>query len=165
MNDDRDMFHEYAFDRLELKLYPDAVLREVCDPVEQFGNHMSLLMDDMLRFMRIQGGIGLAGPQVGMLQRLFVAEIQRDPLCLVNPEIRDWTGQSKMTEGCLSLPGVNAKVLRHKDIDVFGYDPFGNKREYHIGGLWAHVVQHEIDHLNGILISDYSVLGRQGFAE
>lgn len=139
----------------ELKLYPDPVLRQVCDPVDRFGRHLTYLMDEMLCFMRDNGGIGLAGPQVGLSKRLFVAEIQGEALCLVNPEITESAGQSKMTEGCLSLPGVSVKVSRHKDIEVHGYDPMGNKRSYHIGGLWAHVVQHEIDHLNAILIRDY----------
>lgn len=135
-------------------------LRQVCNPVDRFGCDMSRLMDDMLRLMRHKGGIGLAGPQVGILWRIFVAEIHGDALCLANPEIRHWTGQSKMLEGCLSLPDVNVKVLRHKDIDVVGYDPLGNKREYRIGGLWAHVIQHEIDHLNGVLITDHSLPGQ-----
>ncbi len=155
MNNVSDVCNEFVHEPLSLKLYPDAVLRQVCDPVERFGRSMSLLMDEMLRFMRSHAGIGLAGPQVGILQRLFVAEIQGDPLCLVNPQIKDQTGQSKMAEGCLSVPGMNVKVLRHKNIDLQGYDGLGNKREYRIGGLWAHVVQHEIDHLNGVLICDY----------
>jgi peptide deformylase len=74
----------------------------------------------------------------------------------LNPEIKNQAGESKMSEGCLSLPGVNVRVSRSKDIHVQGYDACGKKRVYQIGGLWAHVVQHEIDHLNGVLICDYS---------
>ena len=105
--------------------------------------------------MVICGGIGLAGPQVAVTQRLVVCRIGERPLRLANPELRVNGPSGWFTEGCLSLPDTLVAVLRPERIDVEGYDERGRKRSFSATGLWARVVQHEVDHLNGILILDH----------
>ena len=139
---------------LSLRLYPDSVLRQVCEPVEQFDRWLADVLDEMLVLMRANSGIGLAGPQVGIAQRLFVSEIDEQTICLVNPVMTLRTGEAEMVEGCLSLPGIQVNVGRNQDIAVEGYDARGRKRKHQLQGLWARLMQHEIDHLDGIIICD-----------
>ena len=146
--------HGVAMPPLSLRLHPDPVLRDVCHPVERFDRWLSDVLDEMLTLMRVHKGIGLAAPQVGITRRLFVAEIQGQPLCLVNPTIVMGSGIDQMVEGCLSLPDVHANVQRNWQIEVQGFDAQGRKRKHRVDGLWARVVQHETDHLDGVLICD-----------
>ena len=139
---------------LSLRLHPDPVLRDVCRPVEWFDRWLSDVLDEMLTLMRVHKGIGLAAPQVGIRQRLFVAEIQGHPLCLVNPTITNRSGSDQMTEGCLSLPGIHTNIQRNWRIEVQGFDARGQKQRHRVEGLWARVMQHETDHLDGVLICD-----------
>ncbi|RPJ27172.1 MAG: peptide deformylase [Planctomycetaceae bacterium] len=139
---------------LQLRLYPDAVLRTISNPIERFDSWLLDLRADMLALMRAHEGIGLAAPQVGIAQRLFVAEIHGRSVCLVNPEIAARAGSDRMLEGCLSLPGVQVDIERDRQVEVQGYDAYGRRRRHCVKGLWARVVQHEIDHLNGVLICD-----------
>jgi peptide deformylase len=139
---------------LYLRVYPDAVLRTVCHPIDRFDTWLADVRDEMLALMRTTGGIGLAGPQVGILQRLFVAEIDRQAVCLVNPVITARSESDRMEEGCLSLPGVYRDVQRNWHIEVQGFNARGRKRTCCVEGLWARVMQHEIDHLDGVLICD-----------
>ncbi len=145
---------------LSLRFHPDPVLRETCRAVERFDSWLSDVFDEMLTLMRMHNGIGLAGPQVGLTQRLFAAEIEGRSICLVNPTITARRGADRMVEGCLSLPRVQVDVQRDWQIEVQGFDVQGAKREYDVEGLWARVMQHEIDHLDGILIYDYKELRR-----
>ena len=140
---------------LSLRLYPDSVLRSTCHPIEDFDGWLSDVVDEMLALMRIHSGIGLAAPQVGITQRFFVAEINGRSVCLVNPVLVTRQGWGRMTEGCLSLPGIDVNVQRNLQIEVQGFDVHGCTQRYHVEGLWARVMQHEIDHLDGILICDY----------
>ena len=140
---------------LTLRLHPDPVLRGVCHPVEHFDTGLSNVVDEMLTLMQRSGGIGLAAPQVGIAMRFFVAQIGRRSLCLVNPAIVTRDGSAHMTEGCLSLPGVDVNVTRNAQIEVQGFDVRGRSQNHRLEGLWARVIQHEIDHLDGILICDY----------
>ena len=139
---------------LGLRLHPDPVLRSVCCPVERFDSWLSDVLDEMLMLMRIRDGIGLAAPQVGITERLFVAEIQGYSACLVNPVITARSGSDRMTEGCLSLPGVHMDIQRQWRIEVQGLDAYGRRQRHCFEGLWARVMQHEIDHLDGVLICD-----------
>jgi peptide deformylase len=109
----------------------------------------------MLCLMRRNNGIGLAAPQVGITKRLFVCEIEGYTISLINPQISDVGGQAEMIEGCLSLPGVHVNVTRNEQLHVQGYDSEGRRKELKMSGLWARVAQHEIDHLNGVLICDH----------
>ncbi len=139
---------------LSLRLYPDPLLRGLCCPVERFDSWLSDVLDEMLALMRVHGGIGLAAPQVGITQRLFVAEVEGYSLCLVNPEITARSGSDRMAEGCLSLPGIHVDVQRDRQIEVQGFDAQGRKRRHRVEGLSARVMQHEMDHLDGVLICD-----------
>ncbi len=142
--------------RLEIKKYGHPVLRIKCEEVEKINDEIKELAKEMLKTMHQEKGIGLAAPQVGDKRRIIVLDIGQSPLSLVNPKIVE---KSKKTssdyEGCLSLPGVNLKIKRAKEVEVTGFllernQPVRIKAE----GLLARDFQHEIDHLNGILIID-----------
>jgi len=147
--------HPSRIHRLSLVLYPDPVLRSVCDPVATFDSTLRDLADEMLALMHQHSGIGLAAPQVGLRQRLLVASIENRPFVLANPDVTDSSGPGHSIEGCLSLPGVQVNVRRPERIRATGYDLHGRRRSFAAAGLWARVIQHELDHLNGVLICDY----------
>jgi peptide deformylase len=146
---------------LNLVYVPDPRLREVCTPVSLFDGSLRKLGDDMLETMYHEQGIGLAGPQVGAMQRILVLDVAREdeakqPMVLVNPQII-WSseGLSSYQEGCLSLPGQYAEVTRPAEVRVKYSTTGGEERELQAAGLLATCVQHEIDHLNGVLFIDY----------
>ncbi len=140
---------------LSLVIYPDQVLRTICQPVETFDSALRDLADEMLALMRHRSGIGLAAPQVGLRQRLIVSSIENHSFALTNLEVKDSTEPLDFVEGCLSLPGVLVNVRRPERIRVSGYDLHGQRCSFGAAGLWARVIQHELDHLNGMLICDY----------
>jgi peptide deformylase len=140
---------------LNLRIFPDEVLRQACDPVERFDTELRDLIDEMLILMRVRGGIGLAAPQVGITKRLFVCEIENRSISLINPSITAVGGKAEMIEGCLSLPEVQVNITRSDRLLVIGYDLNGQKQQFFFSGLWARVIQHELDHLDGVLICDY----------
>jgi peptide deformylase len=127
----------------------------MCEPVERFDSGLGDLVHEMLFLMRAHGGIGLAAPQVGIPKRLFVCELEGHSLCVINPKLKHAKGISEMAEGCLSLPGVHLKISRKKKLLVRCYDVKGRRTRFKMSGLWARVAQHEVDHLNGVLICDY----------
>ena len=140
---------------------PDPILRKESEPIETVDNELRRLLDDMLETMYAAPGIGLAAVQVGILKRLIVIDISRDkekknPLFLINPEI---ISKSKNTsvyeEGCLSLPGYFAEIERPAECQIEYIDYEGKKKEMKANGLLATCIQHEVDHLNGILFIDY----------
>ena len=140
---------------------PDTILRKKSEPLHQVNNDTRKLLDDMLKTMYAAPGIGLAAVQIGILKRVIVIDIskkeeKKNPILLINPEI---TFQSKETsiyeEGCLSLPGYFAEIERPAKCKVNYIDYHGKKTELEAQGLLSTCVQHEIDHLNGILFIDY----------
>ena len=140
---------------------PDPILRKKCEPLEKVDIETKKLMDDMLETMYAAPGIGLAAIQVGILKRLVVidiskAEEKKKPIFLINPQI---IRQSKKTsvyeEGCLSLPGQFAEIERPAECTLKYVDYNGREKELKAEGLLATCVQHEVDHLNGILFIDY----------
>ena len=140
---------------------PDPILRKKSVPLEKVDNDLKKLMDDMLLTMYEAPGIGLAAVQIGILKRLIVIDItkeeeKKNPLFLVNPEI---ISQSKnktiYEEGCLSLPGQFAEVERPSECFIKYLDYQGEQKELKATGLLATCIQHEIDHLNGVLFIDY----------
>jgi peptide deformylase len=143
------------FPGLSLVLYPDPLLRAVCTPVETFDSALRDVAHEMLSLMRNHAGIGLSAPQVGRRERLMVCAVQEQPIILTNVEIRDASAPRDFLEGCLSLPAIHVNVRRPERIRVSGYDMFGQRRSFGAVGLWARVIQHELDHLNGVLICDY----------
>lgn len=141
--------------RLSLVLYPDTLLRTVCEPVEAFDSALRDVADEMLALMRQHRGIGLAAPQAGLRHRLIVCGLEDRLFALSNFEIKDATEPGDFIEGCLSLPGVQVNVRRPERVRITGYDLHGQRRSFGAAGLWARVIQHELDHLNGVLICDY----------
>ncbi|MBR0651159.1 peptide deformylase [Roseomonas terrae] len=144
---------------LPILLVPDPRLRAKAKPVAA-GDDVRALSETMLATMYAAPGIGLAAPQVGEMRRLVVIDLQRDdtrsPIVLVNPEIIAESGeQATREEGCLSLPGQYAEVTRPARVKVRYRDLTGAKREIEGDGLLAACLQHEIDHLNGVLFVDY----------
>ena len=140
---------------------PDPILRKKCEPLEKVDEETKKLMDDMLETMYAAPGIGLAAIQVGILKRLVVIDISKEeekkkPIFLINPQI---IHQSKNTsvyeEGCLSLPGQFAEIERPAECTIKYIDYNGKEKELKSDGLLATCIQHEVDHLNGILFIDY----------
>lgn len=141
---------------LRLRLYPDEALRGVARHVDACDHHVDALAGDMLELMQRHRGIGLAAPQVGLRLRLIVADIGEGPLAVVNPFVVPvGLDTDVMAEGCLSLPGVELGIRRVLSIELHGADPSGKPLHLELKGLMARVVQHEVDHLDGILICDY----------
>ncbi len=140
---------------------PDPVLRKKARPVERVDEPLRHLMDDMLATMYDAPGIGLAAPQLGILRRLIVMDPSRDeeprqPLIMVNPVILERSSEMRVhEEGCLSIPEVTAEIERPAITRVGFIDKQGKPQETTLEGIWSTLVQHEIDHLNGVLFIDY----------
>src|SRR4029450_3488946 len=139
----------------QIRQYPDAVLRMRANEVEHFDDDLARLADKMAHLMRDAHGVGLAATQVGVLQRLFVfqAQDEEDVTAIVNPEITKRSdGVTVADEGCLSLQGVLVPVERSVDVTVEGQDLSGAPLRLELDEMDARVVQHEIDHLDGVLM-------------
>ena len=140
---------------------PDIILRKKSVTLEKVDDDLRALMDDMLETMYAAPGIGLAGVQIGILKRLIVIDVSKDeekksPLFLINPEIISKSSNTSVyEEGCLSLPGYFAEIERPAECQVEYLDYHGKKKKMKASGLLATCVQHEVDHLNGILFIDY----------
>lgn len=140
----------------QLKIYPDTVLREKAFPILNLNGEIYDLIKAMSEIMYTYQGIGLAAPQVGVLKRIIIADLGNGLLPLVNPVILDREKQDHQEEGCLSLPEVQIDVMRAQNITVNGFNFDGNEVTMLLNGMLARVVQHEIDHLKGVLIIDYA---------
>jgi peptide deformylase len=140
---------------------PDPLLRKKAAPIERVDAGLLKLAENMLATMYDAPGIGLAAPQVGILRRLIVMDPSRDeeakqPLMMVNPVILDRGSEMRThEEGCLSIPDVTAEIERPAMTRVGFIDTEGKSREQTLEGIWSTLVQHEIDHLNGVLFIDY----------
>jgi peptide deformylase len=142
---------------LKIIFYPDPRLRKNCESVTTFDQSLKDLAGRMLELMRAARGVGLAAPQVGENIRLFVMNPsgeEGDDHVYVNPVLADAEGEEEGEEGCLSLPGINAKVWRNKKLKLTAQDLDGNPIEEFADGYIARVWQHETDHLNGTMIID-----------
>ena len=142
-------------------IHPDPRLKKVCEPVGDVNASIRKLADDMLETMYDAPGVGLAGPQVGVMKRIFVIdcadkESTPDPMVLINPEIT-WKSEELHTyeEGCLSIPEVYAEVTRPEMVRMSYLDIDGKRHEDEFDALYATAAQHELDHLNGTLFIDY----------
>lgn len=144
-----------------LILLPDAILREVSRPVETVDDELRRLADDMLETMYDAPGIGLAAIQIGVPKRLLVIDLSKEgeekqPQVFINPEILTSSDErSVYEEGCLSIPDYYAEVERPATITVKHLDRGGKERQFEAEGLLATCLQHEIDHLNGVLFIDH----------
>ena len=144
--------------RLEVRLLGDPVLRQKADPVSAITADMRKLIADMFDTMYAEEGVGLAAPQVGISERIIVVDPHDDetkPFALINPEILDAGAETeKNEEGCLSIPGIRDLVERSVSVRVRGLTETGEVRELEAEGLLSRILQHEIDHLNGVLFLD-----------
>ena len=147
--------------KLPIVLAPDPVLKMKCEPVASIDDDVRRLLDDMLETMYDAPGIGLSAPQVAADKRVIVCDVAREdeppqPYRMVNPEIV-WRSDEKVVaeEGCLSIPDHYAEVSRAREIKVGYLDPDGAARELAATGLLSACIQHEIDHLDGILFIDH----------
>ena len=145
----------------KIVIEPDPILRKKSERLEKVDNNIKKLMDDMLETMYAAPGIGLAAVQTGILKRLVVIAISKDdvkknPLFLINPEIIFKSkNTSSYEEGCLSLPWKFAEIERPAECHINYIDYNGKEKKLKADGLLATCIQHEIDHLNGILFIDY----------
>ncbi|MDX1351899.1 MAG: peptide deformylase [Thiomicrorhabdus sp.] len=145
-------------EKLDIVLYPEQGLREICAPIPEMNDEIDKLIDDMFYTMYDAPGIGLAAPQVAVQQRLIVVDVSEtkdQPIALLNPEIIRSAGEISWEEGCLSIPGVYGTVKRPSEIIVRGMNRDGKQVEIEANDLLAVCIQHEIDHLNGKLFVDH----------
>ncbi|MTI17186.1 peptide deformylase [Rhodobacteraceae bacterium RKSG542] len=149
----------------EIYLVPDACLRTKCEPVAEVNDEIRALADDMLETMYAAPGIGLAAPQIGVTKRLFVLDVaereageedKKEPMVFINPKIT-WASEetSFYQEGCLSIPDVYEDVERPERVRVSYLDRDGKECEIEADGLLATCIQHEYDHLDGVLFVDH----------
>jgi peptide deformylase len=140
----------------QIRQYPDAALRMTARPVEEFDDDLRRLAERMKQLMHDANGIGLAATQVGVLQRIFVFQAGEDEVAaLVNPEIVERSDETAVDdEGCLSIQGVVLPIERHVSVTVTGRDEDGAEVRHELEEPYARVVQHEVDHLDGVLILD-----------
>lgn len=141
--------------RKDIRVIGDPVLREHAHEVTQFDRSLRKLAKRMIRTMHDAPGVGLAAPQVGVLQRMLVYDVDDDPRILVNPVLDEFSVETdEYDEGCLSVPGVTMPVERPVSVRVRGLDEYGEPLDFLAEGFEARVIQHEKDHLDGVLIVD-----------
>ncbi len=145
---------------LKMVKYGSDVLRKVAEPVEEITDEIRQLARDMLEIMYDSDGVGIAAPQIGVSKRIIIIDVDpydpsKDPIALINPEIVDRQGQESAEEGCLSVPEVRGEVKRAEKVTVVGLDLDGKKVRIEATELLARALQHEIDHLNGVLFIDH----------
>jgi peptide deformylase len=146
---------------LKILHYPDPMLKKTCKPVEQLTQELQICIADMAETMVTANGVGLAAPQIGLPLRIFLVDIwwkevhQYDKtLIFINPKITAFDGSQRGKEGCLSFPGLSAHVTRAQKIRVSATDINNRSFEMDAEGFLAVVIQHEMDHLNGLLMLD-----------
>ena len=153
---------------LELLQYPDPRLKQISSAVEQFDTRLQTFISDLEETMRAgPGGVGIAAPQVAHFERIVIVDVSSKPkinnhgrLVLINPEILAWEGMVKGREGCMSVPDYTGNIIRADRIQLQANDEYGRLQEYEMHGFEARAVQHEIDHLDGLLFLDRLVSRR-----
>ncbi len=145
----------------KILIEPDPILRKISEPLEKVDDELRKLMTEMLQTMYDAPGIGLAAIQIGILKRLVVIDLSKEnekknPLFLINPEIINRSNNTSIyEEGCLSLPGQFAEIERPAECTLNYIDFNGKEKKLKAEGLLATCIQHEVDHLNGVLFIDY----------
>ncbi len=154
---------------LDILKIPDERLKQESEPVERFDDELRAFIDDLEETRQAgPGAVGIAAPQVGRFQRIVIIDVSdtKKPvpnhgyMVLVNPEITEWEGFEMGREGCLSVPDYTGNVIRATHIKLKAQDPHGNPLEYEMEGFEARAVQHELDHLDGMLFIDRVVSRR-----
>jgi peptide deformylase len=135
-----------------IRVFGDPVLRQRAAEVETVDASLLRLVDDMIQTMHDAPGVGLAAPQVGVQRRLFVYDIGEGPQVLVNPRLLESSGSWSYEEGCLSVPGLAWEIERPDRVHVHGYDLEGNEVDIEAEEYLGRVLQHELDHLDGVLL-------------
>ena len=139
----------------EIRTFGDPVLKSRATPVKEFDESLEHLAEEMMRVMREAEGVGLAANQIGRLKHIFVAAHEDEEYAIVNPVIEERSETTeKDIEGCLSIPETRVEVERSTAVTVSGQDPSGEPVRIEAEGLLARIFQHEIDHLDGVLILD-----------
>lgn len=154
---------------LEILTYPDERLRQISSPVERFDAAFQRRVDDLEETRRAgPGAVGIAAPQVGWFERVVIVDVSgrkktssHGHLILVNPEITEWDGYAVGREGCLSVPDYTGNVIRAEKIHLQALDRHGNSLAFDMEGFEARAVQHEMDHIDGLLFLDRLVSRRQ----
>lgn len=142
---------------LKIRYYPDPILKVKATDVTEFGPQMQKFFDDLIETMYVEDGVGLAAPQVGVSKRVLIAcpTMKRgQEFVIVNPVISNPKGKIAAVEGCLSFPGISGEIERAKEIHVSFQDRYGKQHEMDMKDFFARIVQHENDHLDGILFID-----------
>lgn len=155
-------------DMMDILCYPDPRLKQVSTPVQDFDGALAGFVAALEATMRAgPGGVGIAAPQVGDFRRIVIIDVsakknipQHGRLVLINPEILEWDGMVRGREGCLSVPDFTGNVIRAARIRLSAQDETGQHREYDMEGFEARAVQHEVDHLDGLLFLDRLVSKR-----
>lgn len=138
-----------------IRVFGDPVLTQRAAEVDDINGALVRLADDMLTTMYEAPGLGLAAPQVGVQKRLFVYDAGDGPAVLVNPVISESSGEWAYEEGCLSVPGLSWEIIRPKEIHLTGYDLDGNEVSFEADELLSRLFQHELDHLDGVLLLEH----------
>jgi peptide deformylase len=138
----------------EIRLFGDPVLRQRAPEVTELNGDLARLVDTMIETMHAAPGIGLAAPQVGVQKRLYTYDVGDGPGVVINPEIVESSGEWLYDEGCLSVPGLSFEIVRPKLVTVRGMDLDGNEVVIEGDELMGRLIQHEIDHLDGVLLLD-----------
>lgn len=144
---------------LEIRKYPDEILKKKASEIKDINGNIQKLIDDMIETMYKSNGIGLAAPQVGVSKRLIIVDISpreenNSLIVIINPQIVSTEGEVLSEEGCLSLPGFITRLKRNEKVFVKGIDRKGKEIQIETDGLLSRAIQHEIDHLEGILLID-----------
>lgn len=147
---------------MEIRKAGDKILKELAVPVDKIDRKIRSLLNDMAETMYAADGVGLAAPQVGVSQRIVVIDVGDGLLELINPVIIAKDGCETGTEGCLSVPGMCGEVERYATVTVEAVNRNGKKIQINGSGLLARALQHEIDHLNGILFIELAKTMRKG---
>lgn len=138
----------------EIRTFGDPVLKAVAEEVENIDGKIIRLTQAMLQAMYKAPGLGLAAPQIGVQKQIFVYDIDGEPVTLLNPKIVESRGEWVYDEGCLSIPGLYVEMLRPKEVLLEAVDLNGNTIQVEADELLARLFQHELDHLNGVLMFD-----------
>jgi len=153
---------------LNILTYPDARLKNIASPVTEFDDRLRAIIADLEETMRAgQGSVGIAAPQVGIFEQIVIIDASAKPkikqhgrLVLINPEITKWEGFKVGREGCMSVPDYTGNVIRAQSIQLIAQNEYGEQHEYEMDDYEARVVQHEVDHLDGMLFIDRLVSRR-----
>ncbi len=153
---------------MEILVYPDPRLKQISEPVEEFNDDLRSFIEDLEETMRNgPGGVGIASPQVGRFERIVIVDVSSKPkikhhgrLILINPEITAYNGFAVGREGCMSVPDYTGNVVRAEAIELAAQDEYGQEQTFEMEGYEARAVQHEMDHLEGLLFLDRLVSRR-----